>query len=154
MNKSSRQIRTYGDFKQRLQDSFYKQGLMQTLNCKLGEVSAGKVEAIMPFDGKFTQQHGYFHGGITGAMADNVAGYAAFTLYEEADSVVTAEYKVNLLAPAEGELMIARAKVIKSGRTLSVVKSDVYTKLGDQERHVATGLFSIMRLIGGAEKEI
>lgn len=146
--------KTYGDYKQRLSDSFYKQGLMLTLNCELGEISAGKVEAIMPFDKQFTQQHGYFHGGITGAMADNVAGYAAFTLYEEADSVVTAEYKINLLAPAEGEVMIARAEVIKSGRTLSVVKSDVFTRLGDQETHVATGLFSIMRLIGGATKEI
>ncbi|PCI87582.1 MAG: DUF4442 domain-containing protein [Hyphomicrobiales bacterium] len=147
-------IKTHGDYKQRLHDSFYKQGLMQTLNCKLGEVSAGKVEAIMPFDDKFTQQHGYFHGGITGVMADNAAGYAAFTLFEEDDSVVTAEYKINLLAPAQGETIIARAEVIKSGRTLSVVKSDVYTRLNGQEKHVATGLFSIMRLIGAAKKEI
>ena len=148
------EFNTYGDYKKRLNDSFYKQGLMQTLNCKLGEVSPGKVEAIIPFDMKFTQQHGFFHGGITGVMADNVAGYAAFTLFEETDSVVTAEYKINLLAPAIGDFMISRAEVIKSGRTLSVVKSDVYVKSGDIEKHVATGLFTIMRLVNQAKTEI
>ncbi|MBL1240214.1 MAG: PaaI family thioesterase [OCS116 cluster bacterium] len=146
-------IKTHGDYQQRITDSFNKQGLMQLLDCKLGTMSAGKVEAIIPFSQGLTQQHGYFHGGITGTMADNVAGFAAFSLCEEADSVVTAEYKINFLAPAQGEFMIARAEVIKSGRSLLVVKSDVYTKMGDQERHVATGLFSIMRLIDGAKKE-
>lgn len=147
-------MKTYGDYKQRLHNSFYKQGFMQTLACELGEVSPGKVEAILPYDLKFTQQHGYFHGGITGALADNVAGYSAFTLFGEADSVVTAEYKINLLAPAMGEFMIARGEVIKAGRTLSIVKADVYTKIADQEKHVATGLFTIMRLVGQAETEI
>lgn len=147
-------FKTYGNYKQRISDNFYRQGLMKTLNCKLGEISAGKVEAILPFSQGLTQQHGYFHGGITGAMADNVAGFAAYTLFQENDSGLTAEYKINLIAPAEGDFMIARAEVIKGGRTLIIVKSDVYTKTQDTEKHIATGLFTIMRLAGKATSEI
>ncbi len=148
------EFRTFGDYKQRLHDSFYKQGLMLSMGCKLGEVSPGAVEAILPFDEKLTQQHGYFHGGITGTMADNVAGFAAYTLFEEDDSVVTAEYKINLLAPAKGDFMISRSEVVKLGRTLSIVRSDVYVKTNDVEKHVATGLFTIMRLAGQKKTEI
>lgn len=147
-------FKTYGNYKQRISESFYSQGLMKTLNCKLGEISAGKVEAILPFSQGLTQQHGYFHGGITGAMADNVAGFAAYTLFQENDSGLTAEYKINLIAPAEGDFMIARAEVIKGGRTLIIVKSDVYAKIQDTEKHIATGLFTIMRLAGKATSEI
>jgi uncharacterized protein (TIGR00369 family) len=99
-----------------------------------------------------TQQHGYFHAGVTGAIADSACGYAAFTLMAAEDSVLTVEYKINLLAPADGEELVARARVVRSGKTLKVCMADVFVKKGAAENHCATVLATIMCMAGRVDR--
>ena len=94
-----------------------------------------------------TQQHGFFHAGVTTTIADNAAGYAAYSLMPDNSTVLTTEFKVNLLAPARGPKLVARAEVIKPGRTLYIVRSDVFSVNGDDEIHVLTMLATEMCLM-------
>src|SRR6202030_2436872 len=96
-------------FERRVRESFLRQGLMQHLRAELAALRAGECEIRVPFRKELTQQHGYFHAGVTAAIADSACGYSAFTLMPADCSVLTVEYKINLLAPADGELLIARA---------------------------------------------
>jgi uncharacterized protein (TIGR00369 family) len=106
----------------------------------------------VPFRGELTQQHGYFHAGVTGAIADSACGYAAYTLMAADDSVLTVEYKINLLAPADGEELVARARVVRSGRTLKICMADVFVKKGGAENHCATVLATIMCMAGKVDR--
>jgi uncharacterized protein (TIGR00369 family) len=105
------------EFVKRVRESFSRQGLMKHLGAELVELGAGHATIRVPFRTELTQQHNYFHAGVSGAIADSACGYAAYTLMPADSSVLTVEYKLNLLAPAEGEELTARAKVIRSGRT-------------------------------------
>ncbi|MBL4784462.1 MAG: PaaI family thioesterase [Cohaesibacteraceae bacterium] len=134
------------DYKTRVSNDFSRQGLMQTLGAKIVSIDPGKVSISMEIHDGLTQQHGYFHAGATSAIADSAAGYAAFTLFEVGAQVMTTEYKLNLLNPASGPKLIARGEIIKSGRTLSIARSDVFSITEAGEIHVATGLFSLIKL--------
>jgi len=114
------------DFEQRTRASFVRQAFMAELGAEMRAVRPGYVEIALAYQSRLTQQHGYMHGVALTAIADSAAGYAAFTLMGVDDSPLSVEYKVNLLRPGAGKEFIARAEVIKAGRTLSVVKADVW----------------------------
>jgi uncharacterized protein (TIGR00369 family) len=140
------------EFAARVRDSFGRQGLMRHLGARITDLEPGRVEIRVPYRNELTQQHEYFHAGVTGAIADTAYGYAAYTLMPPDSSVLTVEYKINLLAPAMGEELIARAHVVRSGRTLKICMADVYASKGAQETHCATVLATIMCLAGDTDR--
>ena len=139
------------DFAQRVRDSFARQGAMALIGAELVRVEPGLVEIALAFRPELSQQHGYFHGGIVGMIADSAGGYAAFSLMPEDSSVLTVEYKINLLAPAHGERLIARGRVTKPGRTLTVSQVDVAVIRGGQETLCATSLQTLMTMAGKSD---
>jgi uncharacterized protein (TIGR00369 family) len=136
------------EFAQRIRDSFARQGLMKHLGARLVSINPGHVEIHSQYRAELTQQHGYFHAGVSGAIADSACGYAAFTLMPKDATVLTVEYKMNLLAPADGEQLIARGKVVRSGKTLKICTADVYALKNGTEVHCATMLSTVMCLPG------
>ncbi len=121
---------------------------MQHLGAKMTNLRPGCCEIRARFSEKLTQQHGYFHAGVTGAIADSASGYAAYTLMPEGNTVLTVEYKLNLVAPARGEWLVARARVLRAGRTLTVCAADVFGVTRGVETLCATSLSTIMALPG------
>jgi uncharacterized protein (TIGR00369 family) len=140
------------DYARRIRDSFTRQGLMNHLGAQLTSVEPGLAEIRVPYRRELTQQHNYFHAGVSGAIADSACGYAAYTLMPANSSVLTVEYKMNLLAPAEGEELIARARVVRSGRTLKTCAADVFARKNENETHCATLLATIMCLPGKSDR--
>ena len=141
------------DFAQRVRASFARQGVMAHIGAKLGLVEAGRVQIRLPFSERLSQQHGFFHGGITTTIADSACGYSGFTLMPAEASVLTIEYKVNFLAPADGELLIATGHVVKPGRTVIVCHADVIVHKGGSERLCATMTETMMVMRGLNERE-
>lgn len=136
------------EWEARVRRSFAAQKFMEHLGARLTHVAPGAVDIELDLRPEVTQQHGYFHAGATSSVADSAAGYAALTLFADGFGVLTSEYKVNLLNPARQKTLIARGRVLKPGRTLTIAKADVYG-LGDAEQvHVATGLFTLMSVEG------
>jgi len=142
------------DFEARVRGSFARQNAMALLGARMARVEAGRVEIELPVREDLGQQHGFVHGGIVGMIADSAGGYAAFTLMPADASVLTVEYKVNMLAPAEGELLIARGEVLKPGRTLSIVRADVWARRGDRETRVAAMQQTLMVMHGTPDERI
>lgn len=114
------------DFARRVADSFTRQGAMAHLGAELVSVAAGAVEIRLPFRDEVAQQHGFFHGGIVATIGDSAGGYAGYTLMPADSSILTVEYKINMIAPARGEALVARGRVVKSGRTLTVCSVEVF----------------------------
>ncbi len=139
------------DFEARVRDSFARQGAMALIGAELIRVEPGHVDIAVAFRPELAQQHGYFHGGIVGMIADSAGGYAAFSLMPADASVLTVEYKINLLAPAEGERLIARGRVAKSGRTLAVCHVDVVAVRDGHEHACATLLQTLMTMSGRSD---
>jgi uncharacterized protein (TIGR00369 family) len=140
------------EFAQRVRESFERQGFMRHLGAELISLQPGGVEIRVSFRRELTQQHNYFHAGVTGAVADSACGYAAYTLMPADSSVLTVEYKMNLLAPADGEELIARARVVRSGRTLKVCTADVFVRKGGAESLCAMMLATIMCMAGESDR--
>lgn len=136
------------DWEARVRRSFARQPFMDHLGASLSHLAPGEVDIGMPHRSELTQQHGFFHAGSTTSIADSAAGYAALSLYPAGTGVLSTEFKINLLNPGKGEKLVARGRVIKPGRTLTICRSDVYGVTGDREIHVATGLFSMICLEG------
>jgi len=136
------------DFEARVRRSFALQGLLQTLGATLERVAPGQVDVGLPFGRHLAQQHGYLHAGATISIVDVACGYAALTLMPPGAAVLTAELKVNLLSPAEGERFLARGRVLKPGRTLTVCQGDVFALRGGEERHVAAMLATMAVVTG------
>ena len=134
------------NFAEKTRASFAQQGFMQSLGAVITITEPGRCEIRVPFRAELSQQHGYFHAGVSGAIADSASGYAAYTLMPANANVLTVEYKLNLVAPARGELLIARAQVIRAGRTLTVCRADVYAVREGEEKICATSLSTIMAL--------
>ena len=131
-------------YRQRVRDSFARQRVMAQFGARLGRVEPGEVEICMPYRAEPTQQHGFIHAGIVATVLDSACGYASFSLMAPEASVLTVEYKVNLLAPARGDELIARASVIRSGRNITVARGDMFAREGEEEKLVATMLGTIM----------
>lgn len=120
---------------------------MALIGAHLSRVEAGVVEISLPYRSDLTQQHGYVHAGIITTIADSACGYSAYTLMPPDSDVLAVEFKMNLLRPAKGDLFVARAEVIKSGRTLTIVRADVHVSGEHKESElVATMLGTMMRL--------
>lgn len=134
------------NFEARVRGSFARQTLMQTIGARLIRVAPGEVEIELPFRDDLGQQHGFLHAGIVTAIADTACGYAALSLMPADASVLTVEFKVNLLSPARGGRMIARGRVTKPGRTLSVCAGDVVGVTDGQEKAIATMLATMMAI--------
>src|SRR5262245_39926244 len=115
---------------------------MSHIGAALAAVAPGYVEITLPFRDELTQQKGFVHGGILGMIADSACGYAAFSLMPAGGSLVTVEYKMNILAPAQSSL-VARGTVVRAGRTLTVARGEVYAQDG---KHVATLQQTLMAL--------
>jgi uncharacterized protein (TIGR00369 family) len=134
------------DFQARIQASFEKQGLMRTLGATLLAVAPGAVEIALARSPAVTQQHGFIHAGAVAAIADTAAGYAALTLMAPGTSILTTEFKINLVAPAAGDRLVARGHVIKAGRTLTLAQSEVFSETGGQEKLVALLTATLMTI--------
>ena len=126
--------------------SFAQQSLMNLIGASLSLIEPGVVEIKLPYRQDLTQQNGYLHAGIVTTIADSACGYAAFSLMPEGSGVLSVEFKVNLLRPAKGENFLARAEVIKAGRTLTVVRADVFALTENKRSLVATMQGTMMRL--------
>ena len=125
------------DVEQRVRESFNRQGLIHTLNGELSFIEPGQTHINMPFDKRFTQQNGFLHAGIVTTLMDSACGYAAFTLMPAGSRVLSVEFKVNFLSPAQGESFRAEGHVIKPGKTLTVCEGKFYALDGDKEKLVA-----------------
>ncbi len=113
------------DYERVVRDSFARQGLMTTLGARMAAVEAGRIEIEAPFSVGLSQQTGFFHGAVLGAIGDSAGGYAALTLLPNGSEVVTIEYKINFLRPALGELLRARGRVLRPGRSVTVCQIDI-----------------------------
>lgn len=144
MDHQSQQEEASPEVQERIRTSFGLQGLMGHLGARITHIAPGRVHIALPNRPEVTQQHGYFHAGATSAIADSAGGYAAFTLFPENTSVLTVEYKINLLAPAVGDHIEAVGKVLKPGRTLTVCQLEVFGVEGDRRTLVAAGQQTLM----------
>lgn len=140
------------EYAKRVRESFARQGLMKLLGAELVALRPGGAEIRVRYRPELTQQHNYFHAGVSGTIADSACGFAAYTLMPADSSVLTVEYKMNLLAPADGEELVARAHVVRSGKTLKICAADVYVRKGGKEIHCATMLSTIMSLPGKSDR--
>lgn len=138
-------------FADRVRESFARQQVMAHLGAHIAEVTPGRCEIHLPFKPELSQQHGYFHGGVIGTIGDSAGGYSAYSLMPADAGVLTVEYKINLLAPGDGELLIARGLVLKAGRSLMVSRADVYVVKGGRETLCATLLQTLMTMKGKPE---
>ncbi len=138
-------------YKARVHDSFARQPFMGHIGARITGLGPGYCEITVDYRRELTQQHGFVHGGVLASIADSAAGYAAFSLMPADASVLTVEYKLNLLRPGRGETMIARGRVLKPGRTLTVVQADVFARVGGGEQQVVSSLQTLMCLAGKAD---
>ena len=136
------------NFESRVRESFARQRLMQTLGAILTLVAPGAVEIELPYRADLTQQHGFLHAGVVASVLDSACGYAAFSLMPADAAVLSVEFKVNLLAPARGERLVARAEVKRAGRTVTVCTADAHAFEGAQGKVVATMLATMMCVRG------
>jgi uncharacterized protein (TIGR00369 family) len=133
---------------ERVRSSFAKQGLMETLGATLVSVAPGAVAVALRPAPAISQQHGFVHAGAVSAIADSAAGYAALSLMPADAGVLTTEFKINLLAPAIGDRILARGRVVKAGRTLTLAQSEVFAETGGQEKLIALLTATLMAVTG------
>lgn len=131
------------DFAARVRASFARQGFMSTLGASLELVEPGEVHIGLPFSSALSRQHGYMHAGATTAIADSANGYAALTLTPPGYEVLAVEFKINLLAPATTPRLLARGRVLRAGRRLTVCLAEVLGVDGAERELVATMLSTI-----------
>ncbi|HEY5075813.1 MAG TPA: PaaI family thioesterase [Pyrinomonadaceae bacterium] len=127
-----------------IEGSFARQPIMNLLGATLSLVEPGVVEITLPYRADLAQQHGYLHAGVIATIADSACGYAAYSLMPAGSEVLSVEFKVNLLRPAQGETFVARAEVIKAGRTLTVVRADVFGIAGNADRELVATMQGTM----------
>ena len=135
----------------KVSDSFGRQAFMREIGALLTTSVPGHVEIELPYREALTQQHGFFHGGVTTAIADSAGGYAAFSLFPPGSSVLTVEFKINLLAPAKGEKLRAIGQVLRPGRTLTVCELKVLAIADGSETLCAAGQQTLICLAGKAD---
>ena len=136
------------DHQERIRSSFAKQGLMSTLGATLSNVSPGFVEIVIRSTSAISQRHGFVHAGAVSAIADSAAGYAALSLMPADTGVLTTEFKINFVAPAAGERIVARGRVVKAGRTLTLAQAEVFAETGGQEKQIALLTATLMAVQG------
>jgi uncharacterized protein (TIGR00369 family) len=137
------------DWEARVRDSFARQPAMALVGARLERVAPGEVMIALTVESKITQQHGYAHGGVVGMIADSAGGYAGFSLMPADATVLTVEYKMNLLAPAEGPELVARGRVVKTGRTLVVTEADVVNRREDGSETICARMLQTLMTLRG-----
>ena len=135
-------------YRQRVDDSFALQGVMQTLGARLEKLEPGAVDIGLAWDRSLTQQHGFLHAGVVATALDSACGYAAFSLMPEDAAVLTIEFKINLLAPAKGERFRMEGRVLKPGRTITVCEGRAYALQDQKEALIATMNCTLMTVMG------
>ncbi|MEM7292536.1 MAG: PaaI family thioesterase [Pseudomonadota bacterium] len=141
------------DFDNAVRASFARQRAMETLGARITRVEAGAVDIEFDYREDLTQQHGFIHAGILSTVLDSACGYAAFSLMPPEAAVLTVEFKINLLSPAQGERFRAAGVVKKSGRTITVAEGEMIAISGDQEKCIATMTGTLMTVIDRAGVE-
>jgi uncharacterized protein (TIGR00369 family) len=129
---------------QRCRASFARQQAMTTIGASVLSVDAGAVELAMPFDQRFTQQHGFIHAGVITMLCDTACGFAALSLMPADAAVLTTEFKINLLSPAKGERFVAHGRVVRPGKKLMVCLGEVFAEEGGRRKQVALMTASMM----------
>ena len=145
------QVARNPDFEERVRDSFQRQAFMSFLGAEIRRIEPGFVEITLDHRDELCQQHGFFHGGVIATLADNAGAYSGFSLVDRDDSILTVEFKINLIAPARGDRLLTRGRVVKSGRTLSVCEMDVFACTGASQMKCATGLGTFMIMANTAD---
>ena len=140
-----------GDYAERIRVMFARQRFMVSIGARLTRLAPGEAEIELPYRSDLTQQHGYFHGGVTSAIADNAGGCAAYTLFPPESGILTVEFKLNLLAPAAGEALLAAGEVVGGGDALTVTALKVFAIAGRTRRLCAAGQQTLIRLEAAAD---
>lgn len=136
------------DFEQRVRGSFAKQGAMRLFGARMTLVVPGLVEIELPTSPEISQQHGFVHGGVIGAVLDSACGFAALTTMAPDHGVLTVEYKVNFLSPALGEYFVMTGQVRKAGRTITLAQADALAVRDGKTRLIATMTATMMSIVG------
>lgn len=137
------------DYAAKVEKSFAEQAVMDTIGASIEVIGAGEIEIEFPYQPSLTQQNGFIHAGIVSTVLDSACGYAAFSLMPEDASVLTIEFKVNLLSPAKGERFRGYGKVKKTGRTISVAEAELYAFSDQGKKLVATMVGTLMAVNNG-----
>jgi uncharacterized protein (TIGR00369 family) len=140
------------DWERRCRDSFARQQYMTLIGGEIVAVAPGRCTVAVRMKPELTQQRGFLHGGVTAALADTAAGFAAYSLMPAGSSPLTVEFKINLIAPAAGERFVASANVVRSGRTLTIVETDVSAELGGETKSVARMLATLICMENTADR--
>ena len=138
------------DWEATVRASFARQEVMRLIGAEMGALAPGHCEIRLPFRDDLTQQNGFFHAGITSTIVDSAGGYAGLTLMPAGAEVLTVEFKLNLLAPADGDLLVAEGQVLKSGRNLVITRGEVYAIKKGKATHCATMQQTLMTMHGKA----
>jgi uncharacterized protein (TIGR00369 family) len=136
------------EFEGKARANFARHGALRLIGARLVSVAPGRVEVDVPFRDELSQQHGFFHAGISTTLADTAAGCAAFTLFPANSTVLTVEFKINLLAPADGERLRAVGQVLRRGRTLTVCEMQAWVERAGRETQCLHGIGTMMCLAG------
>lgn len=131
-------------YAEEIKQSFSQQKIMGLIGAELTRVEPGIIEITLPYRADLTQQHGYLHAGIVTTIADSACGYAAYSLMPPNSEVLSVEFKVNLLRPARAEMFLAVAEVVKTGKTLTVVRADVFGLDQSRERQLIATMLGTM----------
>lgn len=134
---------------QRIEQSFGQQAIMRTLGAELRTVAPGTCQIVLPFQQALTQQDGFLHAGVVTSIVDSACGYAAFTLMPADSRVLTVEFKVNFLSPAQGERFIATGTVLKAGKTITVCEGHVVAQQGSEEQRIAAMQATMICVLSG-----
>jgi len=132
--------------------SFARQKVMSLIGAELTALAPGRCEIRLPFRDDLTQQNGFFHAGITSTIVDSAGGYAGYTLMPPGTDVLTVEFKLNLLAPGDGELLIAEGQVLKPGKNLIIARGEVWAVKYGKATHCATMQQTLMTMHGKETK--
>ncbi|WP_430258086.1 PaaI family thioesterase [Neorhizobium sp. IRS_2294] len=139
-----------GDFRERIRQSFDRQGAMAMLDAELTRVEQAMIEIELPYSEKLTQQHGFLHAGVISAALDTACIYAAYTTIAPDASILTIEFKVNLLSPGRGERFLFRGEITKPGSTIIVADGRGYA-IGDGPAKLIASMTASMMVIRGRQ---
>lgn len=134
------------DYAARVRRAFEGQPYMHFIGAEMTGLSPGSCEIRLPYRPELSQHDGFFHGGVIGAIADNACGFASYTVAAAEQSILTVEYKMNIVSPGIGEALAARGRIVKPGRRLVIAQADVYAIRDGREKLVATSLSTLMLL--------
>ena len=136
----------FSNYRSKVEQSFASQKFMKHIGAELVTVQSGYCEIHVPFNENLTQQNGFFHAGVISTVADNVAGYASLSLMKEHSMVLSVEFKLNLIRPGSGELLIGKGEVLKYGKTLTVCRADVFIVKGGIEKMCAAAQLTMIEV--------